>query len=412
MLKNSAYQALVMAAIAILLLFMGCSQSMYRADTDYDGAYYEGADEDEHTANLPLIAFPQSEKEIADDLQIHWAEEIEQAAIFISEYTWLINPYGPASQNVVMIAMSIEDFTQEQYIVIHLEDYSTAQIELFRQTVFDAPFLRFRQSLVTRDEEIARSITSEISTHWNMIGHFTHHSPAHPLNANIVNWRWDDRSLPTHERTIIVYLIDNSEVQIALFREVVVDSPFMRFYQYDSLADSAVGLLSNMDADIQHLIGFVRIEGNTLYLDRVELIITESIRDGFDSNPMHSLYSRLGINYALFPDLHAVNAECWIRMANLGIARDILSGYFVHHPHRTASPEILSFEFTDETTFIFTDVQLLFVTEPSSDRLYTTSCFDEFMQFFSQSGLSTAPYFISVRNGKVLSFHEMFLLTQ
>ena len=158
---------------------------------------------------------------------------------------------------------------------------------------------------------------------------------------------------------------------------------------------------------IGHFIGFVRIEGSVLYIERVELVILESIRELIETT-----YAYHKINYSLFEDIHTVTLEYWISMTDLGLLPDIASGSYVRNPHRTANQGVLSFKITNDTMFHFTDVQLLFGTDPNSNRAYTTNCFDEFMLFFSKNGLSTAPYFISVYNDKVLTFHELFLLTQ
>ena len=76
------------------------------------------------------------------------------------------------------------------------------------------------------------------------------------------------------------------------------------------------------------------------------------------------------------------------------------------------------FELTDGTIYTFTDVNLLFVNEPESNRLYTTTKKDEFLKHLGEYNLNdvplskqTLPYFIEVKYGKVISITEKFKYT-
>ncbi len=78
------------------------------------------------------------------------------------------------------------------------------------------------------------------------------------------------------------------------------------------------------------------MEEDTLYLDEVEVVTTD------DED----------------------------RMAELDLSdRDMPNGYYIHDKNT----EKLSFKLTDETVYTFTDYHLLFVEDPDSDRLYSTT---------------------------------------
>lgn len=75
-----------------------------------------------------------------------------------------------------------------------------------------------------------------------------------------------------------------------------------------------------------------------------------------------------------------------------------------------------TFELTDETIYTFTDADLYFVNEPESNRLYTTTKKDEFLKHLGKLNdikLSEQklPYFIEVKDGKVVSITEKFKYT-
>ncbi len=78
----------------------------------------------------------------------------------------------------------------------------------------------------------------------------------------------------------------------------------------------------------------------------------------------------------------------------------------------------MTFELTDDTIYTFTDVNLLFVNEAESDRLYTTTKKEEFLKHLGEYNLNDIPlseqklpYFIEVRDGKVISITEKFKYT-
>lgn len=128
------------------------------------------------------------------------------------------------------------------------------------------------------------------------------------------------------------------------------------------------------------LAGYMFIEGNTLYLDEVEIIKTED--EG--------------------------------RIAELGLITesDLPNGYHIHNP----VDETISFELTDDTMYTFTDFNLLYVKEADGKRIYTTTKKEEFLKASSYRDVpleeQKIPYFLEVHDGKVISITEEFIYTQ
>ena len=103
------------------------------------------------------------------------------------------------------------------------------------------------------------------------------------------------------------------------------------------------------------------------------------------------------------------------RVKELGLNQsDFPNGYSIIHRNNGET----TFELTDETIYTFTDVNLLFVNEAESNRLYTTTKKDEFLKHLSEYNLNDIPlseqklpYFIEVKDGKVISITEKFKYT-
>lgn len=103
------------------------------------------------------------------------------------------------------------------------------------------------------------------------------------------------------------------------------------------------------------------------------------------------------------------------RVNELGLSEsDFPNGYTIIHKEQ----EEKIFELTDETIYTFTDVNLLFINESESNRLYTTTKKDEFLQYLGEYNSNdmplseqTLPYFIEVKDGKVISITEKFKYT-
>lgn len=130
----------------------------------------------------------------------------------------------------------------------------------------------------------------------------------------------------------------------------------------------------------ESLVGYIVLEGNTLYLDEVEVITTED-KD---------------------------------RIAELNLKDvDMPNGYYIYN----SSTETTAYELTDETTYTFTDYHLLFVENPDGDRLYTTTSKENFIQhlnisYSDEPPAGKVPFFIEVKDDKVISITEEFIFTQ
>jgi len=158
-----------------------------------------------------------------------------------------------------------------------------------------------------------------------------------------------------------------------------------------------VGCAGREASETEHFVGYIYIVGNTLYVDRVELTV-------FDAE--HIYY---GIDYGLYADIVIIGLDDVM-------ADSMPNGYRT----RRLGVEVLSFEITGETVFTFVDLNLYFGTEPDGSRLYSTSIADEFLRYhvsnfpFDYEGAPLyrrIPYFISVRDGEILTLNESFWLT-
>ena len=129
----------------------------------------------------------------------------------------------------------------------------------------------------------------------------------------------------------------------------------------------------------ESLAGHMVIDGDILYLDEVEIVTTE------DS----------------------------ARVAELGLkASDMPGGYYIYN----IEEEIKEYKLTNKTTYTFVDVNLLFVKEENGDRLCITTKIEEFIQHLDTSytdlhPAQKVPFFIEVKNGKIISVTEEFGFT-
>jgi hypothetical protein len=126
-------------------------------------------------------------------------------------------------------------------------------------------------------------------------------------------------------------------------------------------------------------VGHIVIEDNTLHFKEVEIVEWDD----------QEKVKELKLNESDFPDGYSI-----IDKDNGGT----------------------TFELTDETIYTFTDVDLYFVNEPESNRLYATIKKDEFLKHLGKLNdipLSeqTLPYFIEAKDGKVISITEKFKYT-
>ncbi|WIV12912.1 M56 family metallopeptidase [Proteiniborus sp. MB09-C3] len=138
---------------------------------------------------------------------------------------------------------------------------------------------------------------------------------------------------------------------------------------------------SGTDSSMSRLItGYMVIEDNLLYLDEVEIITMED--------------------------------KARIEELELEQSADMPSGYYIYN----ADIEKQTFEITNVTTFTFVDYNLLFVKDEDGDRLYTTTKKEEFILHLNESYSDSppaqkVPFFVEVKDGKVISITEKFEFT-
>ena len=143
----------------------------------------------------------------------------------------------------------------------------------------------------------------------------------------------------------------------------------------DSLVKNAV------DSSMPRLItGYMAIEDNLLYLDEVEIITME------DKERIEELELKQNV--------------------------DMPNGYYIYN----GGIEKQTFELTNETTYTFVDHNLLFVKNEDGDRLYTTTKKEEFILHLNKSYSDSppaqkVPFFLEVKDGKVISITEKFEFT-
>ena len=128
-------------------------------------------------------------------------------------------------------------------------------------------------------------------------------------------------------------------------------------------------------------VGHIVIEDNILHFDEVEIVEWDD----------QERVKELGLNESEFPN-----------------------GYTIIHKEQ----EEKTFELTDDTIYTFTDVYHFFISEPESNSLYTTTKKDEFLKHLGEYNLNdvplskqTLPYFIEIKDGKVISITERFKYT-
>ena len=120
-------------------------------------------------------------------------------------------------------------------------------------------------------------------------------------------------------------------------------------------------------------------------------------------------------NILHFNEVEIVEWDDQERVKELGLNEsDFPNGYSIIQKNNGET----TFELTDDTIYTFTDVNLLFVNEPESNRLYTTTKKDEFLKHLGEYNLNDFPlseqtlvYFIEVMDGKVVSITEKFKYT-
>ncbi len=120
-------------------------------------------------------------------------------------------------------------------------------------------------------------------------------------------------------------------------------------------------------------------------------------------------------NILHFSEVEIVEWDDRERVKELGLNEsDFPNGYSIIHKNNGET----IFELTDDTIYTFTDVYHFFINEPESNRLYATTKKDEFLKHLGKYNLNdtplskqTLPYFIEVKDGKVISITEKFKYT-
>ncbi|MBU5427673.1 DUF4825 domain-containing protein [Tissierella pigra] len=118
-------------------------------------------------------------------------------------------------------------------------------------------------------------------------------------------------------------------------------------------------------------------------------------------------------NTLYFNEVEIVEWEDQERVKELGLNEyDMPSGYMIIDKNKGERV----FELADEVIFTFTDVNLNFVKDSEGDRLYTTTKKDEFIKHLGKLNefpLSeqNLPFFIEVKDGKIISITEKFKYT-
>ncbi len=129
----------------------------------------------------------------------------------------------------------------------------------------------------------------------------------------------------------------------------------------------------------ESLVGHIVIEDNILHVDKVEIITREDV----------GRIEELGLQQDSFPN-----------------------GYHIYNP----DTEKDTYELTGETVYNFVDVHRLFIKDGDGDRSYTTTKKEEFLQHLSTSysdvpPAQKVPFFLEVKDGKVISVTEEFKFT-
>ncbi len=131
-------------------------------------------------------------------------------------------------------------------------------------------------------------------------------------------------------------------------------------------------------------VGYIYIEENQLFFDEVEILYRE------DEEKLEEL--------------------------QLMEERDYPSGYYIYNQMK----EIDTFALTNETTYIFTDIEQKYVEETVEDKVYETKDFIEFMEASSFQNVNLEdidlnkqyiPYLVEILDGKVISIEEEFAYT-
>ena len=125
-------------------------------------------------------------------------------------------------------------------------------------------------------------------------------------------------------------------------------------------------------------------------------------------------YMVLKDNILHFDEVEIIRPEDTDRMAELELVEqhDMPSGFCIYNENA----DDVTYELTDDTTYTFTDMELYFVNNEDGTRKYTTNSREEFLRHLGHLNdypldEQTIPYFIEVKDGKVISITEEFEFT-
>ncbi len=156
---------------------------------------------------------------------------------------------------------------------------------------------------------------------------------------------------------------------------LIVNYRFFNSHEVVSLVNN------NTDQSESKLItGYIVLEDNLLRIDEVEIVTTEE--------------------------------EDRIKELNLDEDIDMPDGYYIYNKNKKKQ----TFEITNRTAYTFVDFDLLFVKEDEGDRLYTTTKQEEFLKHLNNTyadrpPAQRVPFFVEVKDGKVISITEKFEYT-
>lgn len=148
--------------------------------------------------------------------------------------------------------------------------------------------------------------------------------------------------------------------------------------------------------------------------EKIKELQTKAIQKQLDKQGVLAGYIILEENILYLDEVEVITTENKSRIAELDLKdSDMPNGYYIHNLSKEKTP----FELTDKTSYTFTDYNLLFPENTEERRLYTTTNKEEFIQHLTTSysdnpPAQKVPFFIEVRDDKVISIMEEFIFTQ
>lgn len=191
---------------------------------------------------------------------------------------------------------------------------------------------------------------------------------------NLTGAKVSGSDVDTDEKKAVIKLKwADGEVEINLIQPMLTD-------ENGAKRQATIWIVVNDPSMSKLITGFMVIEDNLLHLDEVEIITME------DKERIEEL--------------------------ELKQNADMPNGYSIYN----ADEEKQTFEITNETAYTFVDYNLLFVKNADGDRLYTTTKKEEFILHLNKSYSDSppaqkVPFFVEVKDGKVISITEKFEFT-